>query len=407
MNMKKSVLDKMNKNSLMDLARKMSIPGRSSMTKNALIEALLTQAEAMPAREAGKGTKRAPAFRTDIGVQVLNREEKAVKAPVNNSGIRPKTETIQYKIRKGKEKPVLRADPFGLIERKIVRGTQETLQQEVERGRFDLGSDQASPFQEVFESGSLPEGYGDTRIVLLVRDPYWIYTYWEIQESAVKEALSLHNLMGDEAQKVVRVYCGDESSNYDIDVEGLINNWYINVGRPNTEFFVDYGLRVQGRFIPLARSNRVRTPRSGMSEVIDDQWMTLEEESRMIYALSGGFRMGEWSLGLQEMMEKRLWEEISSGAVSSFFGSGQFREKERERRFWYRLDAELIVYGATDPDAKVTLQGRPVKLRADGTFSARFALPDGQQEIPVTFVSPDEIDKVTITPKVIRNTGKS
>ena len=293
------------------------------------------------------------------------------------------------------------------MERKIVRGTQETLQQEVERGRIDIGIQQESPYKGVFPTEDLPGGYGDTRIVLMVRDPYWIYTYWEIQESAVQQALSSHNLLGQQAEEVLRVYFGDETINYDIEVEGLLNDWYINVGRPDTEFFVDYGLRVQGRFIPLARSNRVRTPRSGMSEVIDDQWMTLEEESRMIYALSGGFRMGEGSLGLQEMMERRLWGEISSGAISSFFGSGKFRELERGRRFWYHLDAELIVYGATDPDAKVTLQGRPVQLRPDGTFTARFALPDGKQDIPVTFISPDEIDKVTITPKVMRQTEKS
>jgi len=190
-----------------------------------------------------------------------------------------------------------------------------------------------------------------------------------------------------------------------VEVEGLISNWYLNMGLPNTEFFIDFGIRVQGRFIPLVRSNRVRTPRAEMSEVIDDQWMSLEEEYRTLYALSGGFRMGEGSLGLQEMMERRLLQEISSGAISSFFGSGQFRE--RQRGFWYHLDAELIVYGATEANAKVTLQGRPVQLRPDGTFSARFALPDGEQDIPVTFVSFDEVDHATVRPRVARNTERS
>jgi hypothetical protein len=47
------------------------------------------------------------------------------------------------------------------------------------------------------------------------------------------------------------------------------------------------------------------------------------------------------------------------------------------RDFWFNVNAELIVYGATEPDARVTIDGEAVVLRADGTFTLRFALPDG------------------------------
>ena len=42
----------------------------------------------------------------------------------------------------------------------------------------------------------------------------------------------------------------------------------------------------------------------------------------------------------------------------------------------FDIDAELIVYGKTDPAAHCTLQNEPVKLRPDGTFTMRFSLPD-------------------------------
>jgi uncharacterized protein len=45
--------------------------------------------------------------------------------------------------------------------------------------------------------------------------------------------------------------------------------------------------------------------------------------------------------------------------------------------FWFNINAELIIYGATEPDAKVTLAGRDLQLYPDGSFSCRFALPDG------------------------------
>jgi hypothetical protein len=59
------------------------------------------------------------------------------------------------------------------------------------------------------------------------------------------------------------------------------------------------------------------------------------------------------------------------------------------RKFWLTVNAELIVYGATEPDARVEIGGHPVRLRPDGGFSFRFALPDGRYELPVAALSAD------------------
>jgi hypothetical protein len=60
---------------------------------------------------------------------------------------------------------------------------------------------------------------------------------------------------------------------------------------------------------------------------------------------------------------------------------------ERPINFWFNINAELTIYGATEPDAKVTIGGRPIRLRPDGTFSYRYALPDGRYELPVVAAS--------------------
>jgi uncharacterized protein len=52
--------------------------------------------------------------------------------------------------------------------------------------------------------------------------------------------------------------------------------------------------------------------------------------------------------------------------------------------FWFNVNAELIIYGATEPDAQVTIGQRTIRLRSDGTFSYRFALPDGEYSLPIT-----------------------
>ena len=118
--------------------------------------------------------------------------------------------------------------------------------------------------------------------------------------------------------------------------------------------------------------------------------------------MSAGFNPGASSLELKQLFEERLRRPMGSRAVTSF-GSGAF-QFGKERKFWFQLDAELIVYGATEPSAKVTLQGVPVKLRNDGTFTLRFSLPDNRQIIPAVATSADGIEERTIVLAVERNT---
>ena len=66
------------------------------------------------------------------------------------------------------------------------------------------------------------------------------------------------------------------------------------------------------------------------------------------------------------------------------------------RQFWFNLNAELVVYGATEPNARVTLGGREIKLRPDGTFSYRFAFPDGSFELPAAATSADNETRAAI-----------
>jgi hypothetical protein len=76
-------------------------------------------------------------------------------------------------------------------------------------------------------------------------------------------------------------------------------------------------------------------------------------------------------------------------SLSSPFGGAT---AARPKGFWFNVNAELIIYGATEPDASVTIGGRKIRLRPDGSFSYRFALPDGDYELPATAVSADASD---------------
>jgi hypothetical protein len=158
----------------------------------------------------------------------------------------------------------------------------------------------------------------------------------------------------------------------------------------------------KGGFHVLARSNVIKTPRFGMSDQMDAEWSMPEEDYWKMFSLSGGFGVGKGSLEVRELIKRRLEEQISSGGVSS--GASFFRKIQAERKFWLVVNCELIVYGATEPDARLTVQGKEIKLRDDGTFTLRFALPDGKQVIPVEATSADGIDRRRITPIVTRKT---
>ncbi len=119
------------------------------------------------------------------------------------------------------------------------------------------------------------------------------------------------------------------------------------------------------------------------------------------------------SLEITELIRRKLAHEISSLGASQFgissasvssLSSPFGGEAERSKNFWFNVNAELIIYGATEPDAKVTLGGHQIKLRPDGSFSYRFALPDGKYDMPAVAVSADGTDARAAELKFSRET---
>jgi hypothetical protein len=283
-------------------------------------------------------------------------------------------------------------------------------EEQVERSKYEVGVPTKDLSVKVPKD--LPGGYGKDRIVCMVRDPYWLHTYWELTRQAVQRAEAALGQEWHGARPILRVLdvssrdttSTAESIVRDIDIHGGVNNWYIEVQSPPKSYRIDIGyLSRGGQFYVLARSNVVCTPRAGVSDIIDENWADIDAaKADRIYAMSGGFDPSASSLELKQLFEERLRRPMGSPAVTSF-GSGAF-QYGKSRQFWFQLDAELIVYGATEPTAKVTLQGEPVKLRPDGTFTMRFSLPDSRQIIPAVAASADGIEERTIVLAVERNT---
>ena len=145
------------------------------------------------------------------------------------------------------------------------------------------------------------------------------------------------------------------------------------------------------------------TPKPGSSDAIDENWTDVAENYEKIYALSGGYSDDNVGGDLQELFEERLRRPMGSPVVTQF-GVGAERMLNRQRDFRFEVDAEMIIYGTTKPDAHVTLAGEPVKLRNDGTFTVRLSMPDRRQVLPVVAASSDGVEQRTIVLAVERNT---
>jgi hypothetical protein len=250
------------------------------------------------------------------------------------------------------------------------------------------------------------------RVVLMVRDAFWLQANWKLARGSVQRAQSAMAQMWHTAVPTLRVYevevdnetTAAESVVNDIRIHGGVNNWYITVEKPPQSFRVEIGyLSTDGRFFSLARSNIVTTPPPGASDTLDKNWNDIAQDYERVYALSGGYSADHSSDELQSLFEERLRRPMGSPTLTTF-GIGAERGSLKNRDFTFELDVEIIIYGATKPNSHVTLAGEPVRVRPDGTFTVRLSLPNRRQVLPVVAHSADGVEQRTIVLAVERNT---
>jgi hypothetical protein len=183
---------------------------------------------------------------------------------------------------------------------------RSTGEERVHASKYYLGARGSADIDEDFV---YPETYGENVIALMVRDPYWLFTYWEFSQDLESE---LVGRIGEEALRssklVLRVYdvtgrdIDDANAHHDIDIAPSARDWYVNVTHVGCDYCVDIGLVLpDGSFIMIARSNRVSLPPVGPSEEVDEKWVTLETLDEIYHLTdrgptsgSGGWGSGGW-----------------------------------------------------------------------------------------------------------------
>jgi hypothetical protein len=283
------------------------------------------------------------------------------------------------------------------------------------------------------EMSPAPRPAAETSVVFLPRDPQWAYVFWEISEADRNQAQA-----AGASQLCLRVAdvtglaagAAHPHTLQEVVVDSHASEWYLPVPLSDRDYRVELGYRkgAGGGWISLAFSSVARVPALHPSDQILDQFVPFSLDStpavlptpmepadtglhERLYqtATSQWRRIGRGSEAFHELEAAGLdtGELNASGAgiwASGRSASGIGGVAPRPRSFWLVADAELIVYGATDPAARLTIGGEEVPLSADGTFRIQVPFRDGQQLYPIEAVAADGEQKRSITLEFERST---
>ena len=267
-----------------------------------------------------------------------------------------------------------------------------------------------------------------TKLVFLPRDPEWAYVFWQISESDRDKAQSLG------ANKLcLRLYdasgSGEGNLNQgtlrEIAVDSYSTEWYLPIPLADRDYKVELGYKYGFKWMSLAFSSVSHVPGTQPSDQILDKFVPFNLDTpaspeppsimqnpqvqetnglhERLYQAATSFPTRR-KVGSEEFMENMNSNNLNSNLTDS--GAGQWSSGLNEsgsgivknKSFWLVADAELIVYGATDPSANLTIGEEKVPLAADGTFRLQVPFRDGTQkyEIKATNASGDQEKSITM-----------
>ncbi|MGP0565403.1 MULTISPECIES: DUF4912 domain-containing protein [unclassified Nitrospina] len=294
------------------------------------------------ARKAATGKPKAKA-------QVKTKKKTAVKSTANTkkaatqtgkaqakAKTKPTARAVKGKTRKTADKTPARKSRTPVQARKRPASAGRIRpQREVDEeltAKFVLG---AATMQD--ESGQearmdLPAGYGDHRLVMMVRDPYWVYCYWELQPQYVEEALSRLGRQAHEVRWVIRIHSqGGQAGtdHFDTEIDTRARSWYIHLAPPGATFTAEIGVRDgAGQYVAVVRSNSVTLPMDRPSANMDEQWMLSDEELHHHYA-GMDFPHEE---GMKPTGKATLFDEGQSGRPVQPGGASEYRPPSSSKK---------------------------------------------------------------------------
>ena len=277
---------------------------------------------------------------------------------------------------------------------------------------------------------SMPEA--TTRVVFLPRDPQWAYVFWEISDSDRRQAQSEGAAFF--CLRLADVTGLENGSSHphtlqEVPVDSHSTEWYLPVPLCDRDYRVELGYKSENKWISLAFSSVARVPALHPSDQILDQFVPFSLDATPAAAPVQPMTMpGADPEPTDSKLHERLYQSATTHFRSRRVGSEILHESDsmgsdqrglndsgvglwasgrnesglggvapRQRSFWLVADAELIVYGATDPSARLTIGKEDVPLSSDGTFRIQVPFRDGEQVYAIEATAADGEQKRNIT----------
>jgi len=287
--------------------------------------------------------------------------------------------------------------------------------------------------EDIFESNTVTSVEEvKTKVVFLPRDPDWAYVFWQISDvdrekaqslGANKLCLRLFDASGSDGRNL------NQGTLREIAVDSYSTAWYLPIPLADRDYKVELGYKYGFNWMSLAFSSIRHVPGSHPSEQILDKFVpfNLDSTFESIPDISNPV------VSEQNGMHERLYQAATNIPLRRKVGSEEFMENVnstnlndnltdsgagkwssglsdsgsgivKNRSFWLVADAELIVYGATEPSAKLTIGGEDVPLGADGTFRIQVPFRDGAQKYDIKAVDVSGEQEKSISIKFDRTT---
>lgn len=128
--------------------------------------------------------------------------------------------------------------------------------------------------------GSLPEQYGETRFVAMVRGPDSLFAYWEL----TGDVRAAHS----HCAWCIRLRDPRTDQTHTEIIDPDVGHWYLHT-TPGQVCFVELGtLDATGSFHRVAKEGPLQTPPQNLGPLAGDEEWLLSEEYARLFAIWGG-----------------------------------------------------------------------------------------------------------------------
>jgi len=333
-------------------------------------------------------------------------------------------------------------------------------------------------------TGDLPTDYGETRIVMQIRDPHWAYIYWDLPPIELKRLeLEVGIFEFAHSHFVLRVHDVSHGWSHEIKLTDHARNWYIYLEHPQTVYQVELGMQSPSEgYTFISLSNLVQTPPDQVSQrwappvppepepqpeadpeaeeriaghefarplsrqaqtAVKSDIARFTDPGQVYFSTVTGEKLSQG--GSSDLLATRTFAtpDMPTSAMpgshempgslnipSSFNAPSSFnmpsshmpsshsmpssdtmpssegvsslsRPAKKKDNPFLTAAADLIIYGSVRPGCELFFHGNAVRVRPDGTYSLRLALPfDGCQTIELVAVDSETAQTDTIKAEI-------